>query len=64
MTLAEATTIVLQMAEAKWYRHWFGCRKTTKEQDQAIRILSAYIEHCRFPDGSIGERWKKYESTK
>ncbi len=63
MTLAVATTIVLQMAEAKWYRHWFGRRKTTKEQDQAIRIVSAYVEHGTFPDGSISPKWDKYKNA-
>lgn len=47
MTLQEATTIVLQLAEAKWIHNFW--KKLTKEQEKAIRIVSSYVEHGKFP---------------
>lgn len=47
MSLKEAMIIVLNLAEAKWiYNFW---KKLTQKQEKAIRMVSAYIEHGKFP---------------
>lgn len=47
MSLKEATSIVLQLAEAKWITNFW--RKLTPRQEKAIRMVSQYIEHGKFP---------------
>lgn len=47
MSLKDATGIVLNLAEAKWIHNFW--RKLTPTQEKAIRMVSAYVEHGRFP---------------
>jgi len=47
MSLKEAMIIVLNLAEAKWIHNFW--KKLTTRQLQAIRKISPYIEHGKFP---------------
>lgn len=50
LTYAEATRVVLQMAEMNIQK-----QKLSDIQTQAIRKISAWVEHGKFPDGSVNK---------
>lgn len=52
MTQAEATAIVLQLAESKWITRAWKLHKLTQQQIKAIQKLSAQLENGIFADGS------------
>lgn len=51
MNLKQALIIVINMAESKYLYKRFS--KITKEQEKALRIVSAYIEHGKFDDNEL-----------
>jgi hypothetical protein len=48
MTIEQAVTIVLKLAESKWINRAWRRHKLTPEQEQAIRRVSQMIEHGTF----------------